>query len=112
MGFIWLSASIPQWILSKSEIRFLLKSAKDQHSGEITPLISSGAAKSKEPSAHERAQKITYCRDSYRLTTADGKSRLFWERNLRFKTDVSERTEKWCRRGLPSCPHLRPRASS
>ena len=35
-------------------------------------------------------QKITYCRDTYRVTTADGKTRAFWERNLRFKTDVSE----------------------
>jgi len=24
------------------------------------------------------------------VTTADGKTRAFWERNLRFKTDVSE----------------------
>jgi cytochrome c len=33
---------------------------------------------------------ITYCHDSYRVTTADGKTRAFWERNLRFKTDSSE----------------------
>lgn len=30
---------------------------------------------------------ITYCHDTYRVTTADGKTRPFWERNLRFKTD-------------------------
>ena len=29
------------------------------------------------------ARNITYCRDGYRLTTADGKTRAFWERNLR-----------------------------
>ena len=37
-----------------------------------------------------RIQKITHCRDTYQVTTADGKTRAFWERNLRFKTDVSE----------------------
>jgi cytochrome c len=38
----------------------------------------------------DRVQAITHCRDTYRVTTADGKTRAFWERNLRFKTDVSE----------------------
>ena len=38
-----------------------------------------------EPS--KRVQAITYCRDTYRVTTADGKTRAFWERNLRFMTD-------------------------
>ena len=33
---------------------------------------------------------ITYCRDTYRVTTADGKTRAFWERNLRLKTDSSK----------------------
>ena len=33
---------------------------------------------------------ITYCRDTYRVTTADGKVRAFWERNLRFMTDSSK----------------------
>jgi cytochrome c len=33
---------------------------------------------------------ITHCRDTYRVTTADGKTRHFWERNLRLKTDSSE----------------------
>ena len=38
----------------------------------------------------DRVQAITYCRDTYRVTTADGKTRAFWERNLRFKTDSSD----------------------
>ena len=37
-----------------------------------------------------RVQAIGYCRDTYRITTADGKIHAFWERNLRFKTDASE----------------------
>lgn len=40
-----------------------------------------------EPSKHVTA--LTYCHDSYRVTTADGKTRAFWERNLRFRTDSS-----------------------
>jgi cytochrome c len=38
-----------------------------------------------EPNAQVKA--ITYCHDTYRVTTADGKTRAFWERNLRLKTD-------------------------
>jgi cytochrome c len=39
----------------------------------------------------KQVKAITYCRDSYRVTTADGKTRVFWERNLRFMTDSSEK---------------------
>jgi cytochrome c len=41
-----------------------------------------------EPAIQVKA--ITYCHDTYRVTTADGKTRAFWERNLRFKTDTSK----------------------
>lgn len=34
-----------------------------------------------------QVKTVTYCRDTYRVTTADGKTRAFWERNLRLKTD-------------------------
>jgi cytochrome c len=44
--------------------------------------------KSLEPAKQVKA--ITYCRDTYRVTTADGKTRAFWERNLRFMTDSSQ----------------------
>jgi cytochrome c len=37
----------------------------------------------------DRVQTIGYCRDTYRVTTADGKTHVFWERNLRLKTDSS-----------------------
>jgi len=38
----------------------------------------------------QRVQSITYCNDTYIVTTANGQSRKFWERNLRLKTDASE----------------------
>lgn len=41
----------------------------------------------KKPGPERRIQRITYCKDTYRVTTADGTTRPFWERNLRFKTD-------------------------
>ncbi len=44
--------------------------------------------KSLEPGQQVKA--ITYCHDTYRVTTADGKTHAFWERNLRFKTDSSK----------------------
>jgi len=36
-----------------------------------------------------RVQSINHCGDTYKVATADGTIRDFWERNLRFKTDVS-----------------------
>jgi cytochrome c len=37
----------------------------------------------------QQVKAITHCRDTYRVTTADGKTRPIWERNLRFRTDSS-----------------------
>lgn len=36
-----------------------------------------------------QVKSIQYCDDSYRVTMADGKTHLWWEFNLRFKTDGS-----------------------
>jgi cytochrome c len=49
-----------------------------------------GVPKLKNVEASARVKSITYCRDTFTVTTADGKSREFWERNLRFKTDSSD----------------------
>jgi cytochrome c len=38
----------------------------------------------------DRVQSVNHCGDTYKVSTADGKTRDFWERNLRFKTDVSD----------------------
>jgi cytochrome c len=37
----------------------------------------------------DRVQAITYCKDTYTITTSDGQTHKFWERNLRLKTDAS-----------------------
>jgi cytochrome c len=49
-----------------------------------------GATNLKKLESAQQVKAITYCHDSYRVTTADGKTRAFWERNLRFKTDSSQ----------------------
>jgi cytochrome c len=36
----------------------------------------------------DRVQAISYCKDTYTITTANGQTRKFWERNLRLKTDA------------------------
>jgi cytochrome c len=37
----------------------------------------------------DRVQAISYCKDTYTVTMANGQRRKFWERNLRLKTDSS-----------------------
>lgn len=59
--------------------------------GMMGGMMGGGAApdlKNLDPAQHVTG--ITHCRDTYRVTTADGKTRHFWERNLRLKTDSSQ----------------------
>lgn len=44
----------------------------------------------KTPEPAQRVKAITYCKDTYTVTTADGRTHKFWERNLRLKTDSSD----------------------
>ncbi|WGS21081.1 MULTISPECIES: c-type cytochrome [unclassified Bradyrhizobium] len=48
-----------------------------------------GVPNLKKPDPEQRVEAITYCGDTYRVTTGDGKMHAFWERNLRLKTDSS-----------------------
>jgi cytochrome c len=62
-----------------------------QQGGQMGGMMGGGTAPNlKKLDPENRVQKITYCRDTYRVTTADGKTRDFWERNLRLKTDSSD----------------------
>ena len=45
----------------------------------------------KELGPSQRVQSMTYCKDTYTITTANRTVRKFWERNLRLKTDSSSR---------------------
>jgi len=44
----------------------------------------------KDLKSTNRVRSITYCKDSYTVTMADGQIHKFWERNLRLKTDSSK----------------------
>lgn len=54
-----------------------------------------------EPPARQ-VRAITVCGDTYRVSTADGGMRAFWERNLRFETDQGARGPK------PGAPVIMP----
>ena len=44
----------------------------------------------KQADRDSQVQGLRHCRDTYFVTTADGKIHKVWEFNLRFKTDTSE----------------------
>jgi len=48
-----------------------------------------GVSNLKKLDPEQQVQKVTHCGDRYKVTTANGKTRNFWERNLRLKTDSS-----------------------
>jgi len=49
-----------------------------------------GVPNLKKLDPEDRVQSINHCGDTYKVATADGKVRDFWERHLRFKTDISD----------------------
>lgn len=62
-----------------------------RNDGQMVGMMGGSAVPNlKNVDPESRVRAITRCRDTYKVATADGKSRQFWERNLRFKTDVSE----------------------
>jgi cytochrome c len=54
-----------------------------------------------QPEARQ-VRAIQFCGDTYRVTTVDGRTAEFWERNLRFETDSSARGPK------PDIPTIMP----
>lgn len=65
-------------------------SASAQQSGGMGMMGGGDVPNLKKLDTEDRVQTIRYCPDTYEVTTADGKTHKFWERNLRFKTDASE----------------------
>ena len=63
--------------------------ASAQRGGRMGMMRGAAVPNLKKLDSEDRVQTISYCRDSYRVTTADGKTHVFWERNLRLKTDGS-----------------------
>jgi cytochrome c len=62
----------------------------DNSTGGMMGMMGGGAVPNlKTLDPENRVQSINHCGDTYKIATGDGKTRDFWERNLRFKTDVS-----------------------
>jgi cytochrome c len=61
-----------------------------QRGGQMGGMMGGSDLNLKTVGPERRVQAISYCRDTYRVTTADGHTRAFWERNLRLMTDSSE----------------------
>jgi cytochrome c len=57
--------------------------------GDMMDMMSADVPSLKALSPEQHVVAITYCGDTYSVTTADGETVPFWERNLRFKTDSS-----------------------
>lgn len=66
------------------------QSAQAQMGGMAGMMGGGGVSDLKSLDPARQVKAITYCHDSYRVTTANGKTRHFWERNLRFMTDSSK----------------------
>ena len=72
-------------------LAFLKQATQPGHTSQSAQSgqMGGGVSNLKKLDPEERVQKITHCGDTYKVTTANGKTRNFWERNLRLKTDSS-----------------------
>jgi cytochrome c len=96
----WLKS--PQALVSQNRMIFpgvpdprqradLIAFLKSASAGRGVPAaLTTGFQDLKKLGAEHQVQAIRYCHDTYRVTTADGKTADFWEANLRFKTDSSD----------------------
>ncbi len=60
-----------------------------QQGGQMSGMMSGGDVNLKTVGPEHRVRAVSYCRDTFRVTTADGNTRAFWERNMRLKVDSS-----------------------
>lgn len=72
-------------------LAFLKQATEPGHTSQSAQAgqMGGGVSSLKKLDPEEQVQKITHCGDTYKVTTANGKTRNFWERNLRLKTDSS-----------------------
>lgn len=73
----------------RADLLAFLKQATQPGQAPQTSAMMGGVSSLRMLSPENRVQAIGYCGDTYRVTTGDGKTRAFWERNLRLKTDSS-----------------------
>jgi len=74
----------------RGDLIAFLKEASAGRAAAPAPAMGAGFQDLKKLGADRQVQTITYCRATYHVTTADGKTTDFWEANLRLKTDSSD----------------------
>lgn len=117
-GLIWNNQTLDAWITNPQHVvpgnQMTFPGIKDvQQRADLLAFLKDTTQPGRAPSSHnaaqmggmmgggavpnlkkldpeDRVERIARCGDTYRVTTVDGKTRDFWERNLRFKTDASE----------------------
>jgi cytochrome c len=112
-GVVWNDATLNEWIKNpehlvpgntmtfqgiadgtqRADLLAFLKEATQPGHGpsRLGGMMGGADVDLKSVGPEHRVRTITYCRDTFRVTTADGKTRSFWERNLRLMVDSSER---------------------
>jgi cytochrome c len=110
-GIVWNDKSLDDWIKDPQHLMpdndmtfegikddrqradllaFLKQATQPGHaSTPMGGMMGGGETDLKTVGPGQQVRAVTYCRDTFRVTTADGKTRAFWERNLRLKVDGS-----------------------
>jgi len=73
-------------------LAFLRKTTEPGHASQMGGMggrMGGGDVDLKTVGPAQRVRAISYCRDTFRVTTANGDTRAFWDRNLRLKVDGS-----------------------
>ena len=90
-------------------VAFLREAGGGAAAGELPTAVrtaiaaySAGFTDLKTLGSDRQVRAIRYCHAAYRVTTADGETREFWEANLRFKTDSTDTGP------LPGSPAIMP----
>jgi cytochrome c len=115
VNVVWSESTLDQWLKSpaqfipnnhmtfagipnpqqRADLIAFLKEASSEHTtsagqAQGMPGMASRFQDLKKLGPDHQVRAIRYCRDTYHVATADGKSTDFWEANLRFKTDSSD----------------------
>jgi cytochrome c len=122
-GLVWNEQSLDRWLTDPAALipnnRMTIQGIADaktranliallQLAGPNGPTGAAAAAPAisepdlKSQPATRQVHAIQLCGDTYRVTTADGSTTEFWERNLRFETDSTARGPK------PDVPAIMP----
>src|SRR5579864_5093820 len=105
-GIIWNDKNLDSWIKTPEQLipgnempfegikdngqradllAFLKQASQPGQAPQASGMMGGTDSDLKTVGADQRVREITYCGDTFRVTTAGGRTRAFWERNLRLK---------------------------